>query len=473
MVLSNLRTPEEFDDALRKGLGRAVGHVRAASAEAVWTQLLHACTNYLGFDLQCEGSRAPWLYEMIALTGEADRYCAEVLKSLEMINGFLEDSRSLYEMANLLAVFVQKGRPELRDVLLRKVFSFDAPNDVFGDGLPIEVLGVDGAVEVLRRYSRSGFTSFCLGNYFFDEAFEAFGASLTEALKAAGRGDAALGAYLREMEAERRQEAEDISQEASPAEERPPFWESEERLFSLLDSLPPESYFLSDLSPNKGRICDCKGEYITLRSMFRVAGKNHQRIEPPGFLDRVFTRLMAESDSGKLFCLLGTFAQTAMPRFEPSILALVDSPVGVLSLEAVQALSNISAPEIRAKGRQLLEAGAVREDWANGFSLFTESGRAEDLPLIIGALADVPAHSMDPDDLHAIVRDVIPLARIGEPIDAAPIMLWVYENSPCANCRGESVSWLVGNQAAPDELLAECLDDCDEHIRQIALEARK
>ena len=474
MVLSNLCTPEEFDDALRKGLGRAVGHVRAASAETVRKQLLHACTNYLGYDLQCEGSRALWLYEMLTLTGEAGWYCDEVLKVLDQIRAFPEDSRNLYEMIHLLAVFVRKGHTELRDVLLRKIFGFEASDDVIGDDLPVDVLGVDGVVEILRRYSRSGYTAFCLGNYLFDEAFKEFGASLKEALLMAERDDEILRTYLREMREERKkEEKKTVSRQASSIEPPKHHWASEETLFSLLDGLPLESEFLNSLPQKIGMLWEHKSDYISLRNMFMVTAKNSKCNAKSEFLERVFSRLMAENDSGRRYCLLGAFAHTAMPRFEPSILALVDSPVRVLSCEAVRALSNMSAPEIRAKSREMLEARLERENWTCGFPLLTQSCQPEDLPLIIDALASVPSKTMNTDDLHSIVWDVIPLAKIGDPSAMAPIMLWVYENSPCANCRATSVSWLVENHTAPDELLTECLDDCDESIREVALKSRK
>lgn len=471
MLTNLLDVPEEFENALRKGLGRAVGHVRAARAESVRQPLLHACINYVGYDLQCEGSRVPWLYKMITLTGEPDWYCAALLETLEMIQDIPEDSRGLEEMLELLAVFVQKGHTEVRDILLGKIFSFKSGEGLFGCDIPIDVLGVDGVVEVLRRYSRLREYSLSLGYYLLDDAVQEFGPSATEAVQMAGRDDEILRTYLLEVEEDRRKDEEEIlAYQALPSEPPEPYLPPEEVLFSRLDSLPRESGYVNDVPPEMSMIWRCQEDYFSLRNSFRHAStwRNRRYVATPEFLERVFARLMAENDSGKQFCLLGAFHYTAMPRFEPSILDLVDSPVEALRDQAANALSNMSVPEIRAKGRELLKAMAEREDWANGFLLLNGSGRAEDLPLIVDSLNAVSLRTMAASAVHNIVWNVIPLARIGNPIDAAPIMLWVYENSPCANCRGKSVSWLVENNVAPEALLMECLDDCDEYICEIA-----
>ena len=72
-------TPDEFRNALAKGQGRAVRHVRESSAEAVRDALLDACVRCKTYDTQCEGFRADWLYQMIELTGEMKFYRKQIL----------------------------------------------------------------------------------------------------------------------------------------------------------------------------------------------------------------------------------------------------------------------------------------------------------------------------------------------------------------------------------------------------------
>ena len=62
-------TPIEFRDALRKGLGRAVVHLRNYGAAGLEADLLHACLNSLCHDPQSEGTRSEWLWYMLGLAG--------------------------------------------------------------------------------------------------------------------------------------------------------------------------------------------------------------------------------------------------------------------------------------------------------------------------------------------------------------------------------------------------------------------
>ena len=150
-------THKEFLDALQKGLGRAAGHVRAAPAESLREPLLYACTHNLVHDPLCECARVPWNCKLVKLTGESDWYCAETLKLLEGTMDSPEGERdacSLDFLIYLLAAFAMDDHPEVKESLRRKIFScLDADGSFFAD-IPPAVFGVDGAVEMLRRYSR-------------------------------------------------------------------------------------------------------------------------------------------------------------------------------------------------------------------------------------------------------------------------------------------------------------------------------
>ena len=67
-------SPDAFEDALRKGLGRASLHVREHGAAGLESRLLDACRTNWVFDAQCEGTRGEWLWEIVT----AARLRAEV-----------------------------------------------------------------------------------------------------------------------------------------------------------------------------------------------------------------------------------------------------------------------------------------------------------------------------------------------------------------------------------------------------------
>lgn len=475
MAWSALCSPEGFRDALRKGMGRAVKHVRAAPPELVREPLLDACVRWVGYDMMCEGSRVPWLYEMIMLTGEEDWYCAEALKALEQVRDFPEDSRDLYQLTELLAVFALNGHPEARKPLADKLLGFE-PTDgfIFQNELPAEIFAVDGIVKILRRYSRMEDRDQAVFScdYFLAEAEKRLRQPLAEAIKRAEGGDETLHSFLRDLEKYRLDEEEaDRQRLISPPvpPQRVPPQPSLDELLSLLDNSPP--------APDREWTDETfREENFSLFNQVRRAActPNRRHVASAESLEKAFEQLLKENDPARQFCLIGAFDLMPMPRFDPSILALMDSPFQVVRWATARALSNTSAPEIRAKGRELLASASRGEDWDHGFGLLTASGRAEDVPLILDALSAIPVRALDAFDIHNIVWSARDLAeKIATPKDAAPIMLWTYENSPCANCREKAFFWLAENRLAPDRLIEECLDDCDEYASGLALEALK
>jgi hypothetical protein len=55
---------DEFGDALAKGLGRALSHVKTYGLDRVKDLVLYACLHDVSYDAQIEGSRAKWLFAM-------------------------------------------------------------------------------------------------------------------------------------------------------------------------------------------------------------------------------------------------------------------------------------------------------------------------------------------------------------------------------------------------------------------------
>jgi hypothetical protein len=57
-------TMEQFADAVSKGLGRAMIHVRRYGLDDIADILLDACVHNKTYDAQCEDQRTDWLYAM-------------------------------------------------------------------------------------------------------------------------------------------------------------------------------------------------------------------------------------------------------------------------------------------------------------------------------------------------------------------------------------------------------------------------
>lgn len=76
------------------------------------------------------------------------------------------------------------------------------------------------------------------------------------------------------------------------------------------------------------------------------------------------------------------------------------------------------------------------------------------------------------DWAHGVTRMLVPLVTNGAdgPNGSAwhPLLVRVYETSPCRTCRGTALVGLLRRDAAPDWMLRESLLDADEAVRSAA-----
>ena len=101
---------DEFSGWLRKGLGRAAVFLKTHDNRPYRDALLHACIHNLTYDPQCEDGRAPYLLNLIELSGDTRFYRDGILAALES-NNEEQDFGQLFELA---ASFAVKGDDEMK-----------------------------------------------------------------------------------------------------------------------------------------------------------------------------------------------------------------------------------------------------------------------------------------------------------------------------------------------------------------------
>jgi hypothetical protein len=81
---------------------------------------------------------------------------------------------------------------------------------------------------------------------------------------------------------------------------------------------------------------------------------------------------------------------------------------------------------------------------------------------------------MDSDrgTIHNAVCNLILVCEENNSTNLMNVLNWIYENSPCMNCRGKTVKLLIKNRALSESMLDECLVDGDEEIREIAAKVK-
>jgi hypothetical protein len=135
-VEKNFKAPlneEDFAEALKKGLGRALLHVKHHGLKNIEDLVLNACLHNQAYDPQCESSRAERLWGMIKNRQEFPVFRNKILNALKK-EKYHHDLQELFQFAKLM---VQEGdndaHQQFRQKYTLKRIIEDARNGV-GEG---------------------------------------------------------------------------------------------------------------------------------------------------------------------------------------------------------------------------------------------------------------------------------------------------------------------------------------------------
>lgn len=178
----------------------------------------------------------------------------------------------------------------------------------------------------------------------------------------------------------------------------------------------------------------------------------------PEDLETVVRLAITESRSlvieNALRCLNGS---RALP-LKPEMLPLVRHHEPAVREFAARTLGRHIDPAVREVGLAVL-----RDDTSTGLELLRRNAHREDTAVLVERLepiADVCAQ-------HAVAFDVLQLLEGIPDIREPALALYVYEMSPCQNCRGSAVRHLLAWEACPDWLRSEGHFDASEEVRSL------
>jgi len=454
-------TREEFQDALKKGLGRAVQHVRNSPPEAVREDLAHACTQYLGMNLQDElGGRVPWLFRMIEVTGEFDFYRQKVIEAIEQMPDNPDDAETFNELFGLLAEFAARGDSEILEIMRRR---FDSacvlyePNFGFDDLYRLD--GFDALLRLLRREWKRicDDEELVADDYEIRIAEEDLGKDAVQAaLDEAARGDESVRLYLERMNRQQRAlKAERAARKRIKKEKVAP-----PSLRELIDDQendwPTEAEWTNE---------SFRAAFLSRRNQFLHIGRSYAKPTPEE-LEYALQKLLETTDPGWQFCLLGIFVKETMPRLEPRLLSLLDSPLQTLQWGAEQAISRVADSAVREKGLELIAKGPEFQDWHLGIGLLEKNFQSGDELILLEKLESI-SPDVDIHDLHTVGMTILDLAAANPEAPLEPHLLWIYEKTYCPHCRCRSVEYMIQRHIAPQHLLEECLDDSYQYTREL------
>ncbi len=420
-------TQEQFRDALRKGKGRALLHIREFGSDGLDTDIFHACEHSLVFDAQCEGTRGDWLHDIVVAASLVEAVRPRVLAALLRPSTMAEfwDVAQLYSLA---AAFAQDGNDDARAAIYQKFDRKEFSESWLGG---IQLIAVDGLVGFLhvaevvgeRSENEPGFWD---DTYLFREACERLGReTVLHALAAEATKSPHIRAFLDFV----------VRIEKEEAERRAGKPQESENVTVVLQAIE---------ALDRSR--------VGLMRWGRRASEHDVRT--------VFERMLAERRPEQLQRYLQVFRGRAMPRIDDRMIELAKSGPESIRKECIHSLGLIKDERVRQLAYELLSQSPPRPE---AISLLRSNYQLQDHKLIESALPQ----QGDDDAIHGIVLDIVHISK--EPVpELLDCFMWAYEHSPCSMCRESVVNRMTDLRIAPLAVLQECLMDCSEETRKLA-----
>jgi len=162
--------------------------------------------------------------------------------------------------------------------------------------------------------------------------------------------------------------------------------------------------------------------------------------------------------------LLWAFVKAKYPLSEDSIFELLSSDDEEIHRTAVCVLENNPSPRVRNYALSLLKN---REDSDSAISLLSKSILPEDEQLFCDAVKSIPVKFSEGDWHGAFMSAEKGIENLrGKP--KTDLLQYIYRETYCSCCRERIVELMHKKKVLPDDILQECLYDCNLDIQAFA-----
>lgn len=436
-------TRDEFADALRKGLGRAVLHAQRHGAADRHDLIVDACATDRRYDQQCEPDRHDWLHDLAVAAG-----CGDAVRSrLIEIAREAPDDADIWHPLCVLGHFARRGDAAAL-AAVRERIDRDAARGCQDNGASMVIAQpIDGLLHLAEMF----------GDEFPDQhdwlpaswrnrACELDGeATINAALERAADASPRVAAFVRLAD--------------SPC--------------GLLATSSDQSDASADTLPD---VCNYVFNPADPPADFhkaRFRAWSWSRLATEQDVEAAARTLLVEADPERVAILCNVF-RTPRPLFPLDIAPLIDKARAATDERERHCLLRViecfDDDRVREFALDLLNRYGADSDILD---LFIENYRPGDGELIMRAIAARPLSEFEKefDDVHGVAMAISKIFGDMGRADGREPLLWAHEQTPCSSCRMWIAKGLIRIDAAPDWLLQECLHDCIDRTREYAAKA--
>jgi hypothetical protein len=445
----NIRTNENqdlfldrisFKNALQKGQGRAFLFVHKFGLESVFDLFMESCIHNQSYDPQCESSRSEWLFSMINETPYFQEFHDQILLAIE--KG--KNTWDLYQLCELVRLLVSQGdslAEERLKMFVMKMANKNTNQDWFSSRIWVEYKGIDGILELARIYGEylqsnqdndvNDELLYCASNPDFKNVL--FEYSLKEpAIKT--------------------------------------YWNYLEQLGRL--EYQPR---IIDLELEKAKTHEKVRNRYSLKGIMKDAKMKRKRVFPDRFqifgrhalpeeLEFIYRQILCEEDDEVRIRLLWIFRNAILPKLDDKFFSWADSENESLREITIRAISQISNEKVHNLAKEKTRKGQLTGADNKAIDLFLNNYEINDGKLISKALNNLK--NLDITDVHSLGFSIVTLSKKHNDPGLSNALKWVYEETPCTNCRSNAVVHLDQYHQLNKTLIQECKVDADWSIRE-------
>lgn len=417
-------TKNQFDQALRKGHGRALMHVKEHGIGDYLPLLEQAClTNYV-YDPQIEGGRFEWLHELIVASGTNGHFLKLINENLHKCTKY----NDVDQLAGIAECFADHGDRELVETLYKNFEKFYIE---FNDSALIgsELVYLDGfealsfTAKIIAKHDISKkdqdiwFYKYCcmdLGK----KRVDAFLSKILECKLWHKKIKADFNEYF--------DHGSSISKPAPNLDE----------VINWLDN-----------SENSKR--------PNLLKFAKTASKAD--------LQFLYKRMQKSTGTQSLWRHLQIFGSVPPPNLDNFLFGLAKSKIeSRIRIRAFTALAQIKTKRVRQFAFDIINDDP-KSIFYGALELFRKNYKQGDIEFIENSLR----LSKDSWERHNVGLDLIALFGITDDKAFFNCAMWVYENTPCSFCRFSAVGTLYDWKLLPKEIQAECRFDSYDETRDL------
>lgn len=450
----------EFEDAIKKGLGRAALHAQHYGLEGIDDIMLNACLHDLSYDPQCSDERAQWPQGMIKNSSFYDDFVKKIALALEQAADD-DESHDCKQICELLAEMGQQGDNHAAQALRQKVYQpknalFWRKTDYwhfiealikldgvkayvwFAEQLGTAILSHEEDADAIKSIFWHAEIILYKDNEIREKAFFQ--------LQQFKDSNPAIAAFIKHEQTFHRP----VYKQCNPPTSDEKRWQRGRTRMLKKTSL--QKILDADVRPARnGFHLDC-----ALFGQFALSEE----------LEAIYQKLINETDEKLYNIWICVFSRAPLPRLHPRIWEMAFSSNNDLRQNTLLALSQVDAPSVGKFVRKIIRSKNTLPLPYKVIQLFTLNYEQGDEKLILETLQN---SSFDTDDdLHRLSGDIADILKNNDAPALFKLALWFYETTPCEVCRLYAVEWMVDQKLLPEHIRQECLHDTNEEIRRIA-----